>query len=116
MAIATSTALGIAAIAVAAAGTAVSVSASSSSASKARKQASAQADQTRQSQEKIQEEAKRRAGEQESADMALRKRNEARGRQASLATGAGGRRDTILTGPIGDTGEVAGAQKTLLGA
>jgi len=109
-------ALIIGGIIAAAAATAVSTSVSASSASKGRKQASAIADQTRQSQQKIQDEAKRRAGEQESKETALRTRNEARGRQASLARGAGGRRDTILTGPIGDTGEAAGEQKTLLGA
>jgi sRNA-binding protein len=42
-------------------------------------------------------------------------RDAARKRQAQAAKGATGIRDTILTGPLGDTTTPAGNQKTLLG-
>jgi len=45
----------------------------------------------------------------------LAARNAARQRQRSLARGASGRKDTVLTSPLGDVGGDAGSEKTLLG-
>ena len=51
----------------------------------------------------------------ESEAKATEARDLAKARQANLAVGAGGRPDTILTGPLGVAGNPSGAQKTLLG-
>ena len=50
----------------------------------------------------------------ESEANAANTRDAARRRQAQMAIGAGGRQDTILTGPQGEVGDVTG-KKTLLG-
>lgn len=52
----------------------------------------------------------------ESDANALATRDSARNRQKALALGAGGRRSTILTSPLGAVGAPAGERKTLLGA
>ena len=61
--------------------------------------------------------------EQRAAELARQKkdeenqetRNTARDRQRKIAAGATGWRDTILTGPLGDTSETQTQNKTLLG-
>ena len=68
------------------------------------------------------EEAARKAedeGKQGSAvldEMTQEERRSARGRQRQKAVAAFGRRDTILTGPLGEVGQMSGmSKKTLLG-
>ena len=101
---------------IAIAATAVSTSVSASQSGKARKQASSQFEQQKQKQDKLEADQKARIAGEESAQKSLDTRNAARNRQGNLAAGAGGRRDTILTGPLGVTGNPSGEQKTLLGA
>ena len=56
-----------------------------------------------------------RRNNEESQQRLTDTRNAARLRQQNLAVGAGGRQDSILTGPLGVTGNPSGQQKTLLG-
>ena len=56
-----------------------------------------------------------RQANEESAQNAIETRDAAQRRQKNLAIGAGGRQDTILTGPLGVAGEPATGSKTLLG-
>jgi Flp pilus assembly protein TadB len=98
----------LAATAVAAGGTAYQMSESS----KARKEARDATSRQERRQLQLEAEARTRA-EQEEAQMGQSK---AKARQKALAAGATGRRDTILTGPLGVPGaDTSGGGKTLLG-
>ena len=63
----------------------------------------------------LEKQAADRAANQESEANAINIRDAAKRRQANLAVGAGGRQDTILTGPQGVPDEYSGGKKTLLG-
>ena len=67
------------------------------------------------SQARLESEITSRRANEESEANAINVRDAAKRRQAGLAIGAGGRQDTILTGPLGVTGEAPGGKKTLLG-
>ena len=82
---------------------------------KAGKQAQAAQEAQSANQARLEGEAKSRAANEESEANAIDVRNTAQQRQRARAVGAGGRQDTILTGPSGDAGVAAGGQKTLLG-
>lgn len=82
----------------------------------ARKQAQAQFEAQQARQDRLEADAKARAAKEESSANMIRERDQARARQRSLAQGSGGRRDTILTGPLGLPGDPSQrAGKTLLG-
>jgi len=105
--------LGISA-AVAAGGTAYQIHASEEASNKADAQARKQeAHQSKalEEQKKQQETLEAKMAEEEN----VANRNTARHRQRALAAGAQGRSDTILTSPLGATGPIATAGKTLLG-
>lgn len=90
----------------------------SSDSKKAREQSNAlAAEQARKQDEQIKAIEKKQQ-EEISGSEKTRVRDEARQRQQQLAAGATGRRSTILTSPIGVTGEqtVASQRKTLIGA
>lgn len=72
--------------------------------------------QEQESQRRLQSEIESRRTTEESEETARRTQEEARRRQRALATGGRGRRDTLLTGPLGAVGEAQTARKTLLGA
>lgn len=63
---------------------------------------------------------KTRIANQESTDASNVARDQARSRQRAMAAGAGGRRSTLLTSPLGIQGDSAAGsvtpKKTLLGA
>lgn len=88
----------------------------SSQQASAQKSASAAANAQMQRQQQLEQEAQSRMANEESEANAAAKRDEAKRRQAGLAIGAGGRQDTILTGPLGlQTDESQSGKKTLLG-
>jgi len=97
--------------AIAAGGTAAALAQGNS----ASKKASAAAQEQAKKQSALETEVNQRAANQESETNAINTRDQARRRQAGLAIGAGGRQDTILTGPLGAAGETSG-KKTLLGS
>ena len=92
-------------------GTGTALYTSNQSSSQAKKLAGQQ----QENQNRLENEAKSRIAGQESEANAINVRDQARRRQAGLAAGAQGRQDTILTGPLGVTGEAPGGKKTLLG-
>jgi uncharacterized protein HemX len=81
----------------------------------AQKSAAAAAKEQQGNQMRLEQEAKDRMANQESEANAINVRDTAKRRQAGLAMGAGGRQDTILTGPLGISDEASGGKKTLLG-
>lgn len=93
------------------AGTAATVSQGNQAAKQAKNAAADQAAR----QVGLESELKQRQATSESEANAINVRDAARRRQANLAMGAGGRQDTILTGPLGVAGEAPGGKKTLLG-
>jgi hypothetical protein len=95
------------AIGVGAAGTAMSISQSNSAQKDAKKAAADQMS------KQSQLEADLKA--QQSKEDSTATRDAAKKRQRQMAAGATGRNDTILTSPLGATGQTAGAAKTLLG-
>ena len=82
---------------------------------KAQKQAKSAQDEQMSNQTRIENEAKDRIANEESEQTAIETRNTAKQRQRARAVGAGGRQDTILTGPQGLSDEGLGGKKTLLG-
>ena len=97
--------------AIAAGGTAMAMN----QGAKSSRHASAAAQEQAKKQSALESEVTQRAANQESETNAINTRDQARRRQAGLAIGAGGRQDTILTGPLGLPGETTG-KKTLLGS
>jgi len=87
-----------------------------SAASDAKKAASNASQDQANRQAKLEGDVAARAANEESEANAIATRNTAKQRQRARAVGAGGRQDTILTGPSGGVGEAAGGLKTLLGA
>lgn len=91
------------------------------SASAARKQAKEQSDAQSARQDALLAEEKQRESDEAVATAATDARSMARSRQKMMASGAQGRRDTILTSPLGISGGDNGygggasARKTLLG-
>jgi len=61
------------------------------------------------------ETARRLASETANREESARLRDVARRRQRAASVGASGRRDTILTGPLGLQGQSQSARKTVLG-
>ena len=86
-----------------------------SQAKKAGKQAKAAQEEGLANQARLEGEAKDRIANEESEATAIATRNTAKQRQRARSVGAGGRQDTILTGPGGDDTVSAGGKKTLLG-
>lgn len=112
MAAVTTAVAAVAAVAIAAGGTAYQISESK----KQQKEAKKEMERQRARQNELDDEAKRRLENEESEERGIATRNAARNRQRALAAGAQGRRDTILTSPLGVQGEAAPtAGKTLLG-
>jgi len=81
----------------------------------AQKQAKSAAEEQANRQRQLEGEITQRQANQESEANAINVRDTAKRRQASLAVGAGGRQDTILTGPMGIDENAPGGKKTLLG-
>lgn len=81
----------------------------------AQKQAKSAAEEQAARQRALEQEVTQRRANEESEANAINVRDTARRRQASLATGAGGRADTILTSPLGAGEDISGGKKTLLG-
>jgi len=96
---------------VSAAGTVASVIQADKAADKAEEQSAQQLAR----QDALAKEAEQRAANEESEATAIDVRNKAKQRQRARAVGAGGRQDTILTGPLGVEEPVQGTKKTLLG-
>jgi len=82
---------------------------------KAQKKAESAQEQQLANQSRIENEAKLRMANEESEQTAIDTRNTAKQRQRARTVGAGGRQDTILTGPQGVGAAPSGGQKTLLG-
>ena len=91
--------------------TAYSASASNSAAKKANSQAQDQA----RAQQNLEKEFTSATQTQETPAKQAEVAGEAQKAQKKKAVAASGRRDTILTSPLGLTGEAPGGQKTLLG-
>jgi len=85
-------------------------------ASKSEKRAKSAAEEQSAKQREMEAQLYGRQQTDESESNAIKTRDAAKQRQRNLAVGSGGMQDTILTGPLGVAGEVAGAKKTLLGA
>lgn len=84
----------------------------------AKKSKNEQADAIKQQTERqanLEQELKQRQSNQESDAESSRVRDEARRRQKQQAIGAYGSRDTILTSPLGVSGQAGGSGKSLLG-
>jgi hypothetical protein len=113
---AASTIIAAVGVAVAAAGTAYTIKSSQDQAAEAKEQAKKQDAH----QNKLLEEAKRQTDAMTSEEPVQQAQNQARDRQRALAQGAGGRKSTILTSPLGLTGDAqspsAAGGKTLLGS
>lgn len=81
-----------------------------------RQHAKGAAEAEQEKQRKLLEEQKKAQQQAEADASAAVSREQARKRQTAGALAAGGRRSTILTGPLGVTGPQDSAQKTLLGS
>jgi hypothetical protein len=104
------------ALAVAAAGTAHSIESSN----QAKREGNRQKKIANEDMARMEGEAKAREADEASTEKAMIERNQARSRQRALANNAQGRAGTILTGPLGASGDAAApaantANKSLLG-
>lgn len=102
------------AIALAGAALALSAHQGEQAAESRRKQEQVQRGQ-QEKQDKLYAEAEQKESEQVETDKVETDRSKIRSRQKRLASNASGRSSTLLTGPLGVTGDSAGGQKSLLG-